>query len=125
MKKMSALVLCTMLGACAGAPSGGEETVKFISSPEGATVTTTTGVSCVTPCQARIRRVESFTATFTKAGFSTASVDVGTKVQDYNKGYDLGPVSIGFSSPSVPGDDRGVYNTVHVPNPVSVELVAK
>ena len=125
MKKYAALFLCAGLAACAGAPSGGEETVKFISSPDGATVTTTSGVSCITPCSARVRRVESFTATFTKPGFSTASVDVGTKVMDYNKSYDFGSVSVGFASPSVPGDDRGVYNTVHLPNPVSAELVAK
>ncbi len=116
------LASCLMLASCASAPSGSQETVRFISNPAGATMTSSTGFSCVTPCETRMKRDEEFTALFEKPGYQSVSVIVGTKINNFEKSYDFGPVSFGVESMTVAGDERGLYNTEHTPNPVTAEL---
>lgn len=116
------LLLTLFLSACANAPSGGKDTVRFISSPEGATMTASTGFTCVTPCQTQIRRDEEFTAVFTLPGYASAEVPVGTKPMSEGKSYSLGPLSVGVATASVVEDPNGLYTTEHTPNPVVVEL---
>ncbi|MES2906249.1 MAG: hypothetical protein V4691_04390 [Pseudomonadota bacterium] len=115
---LSSLVLCS----CASAPSGGRETVRFVSNPEGATMTASNGVTCVTPCTAQIRRDEDFTAVFTKEGFATIDVPVHTQSMDERKSYSLGPLNVGYETSSVVADPTGIYNKEHTPNPVMAEM---
>ena len=113
---------CLMLAACANAPSGSQETVRFISNPAGATMTSSTGFTCVTPCETKVRRDEDFSALFEKHSYQSTSVMVTTKTTTFEKSYDLGPINFGVAAATVTGDETGLYNTEHVPNPVSVVL---
>jgi hypothetical protein len=122
MNRFFVFASCLLLASCANAPSGSQETVRFISNPTGATMTSSTGFSCVTPCETRVRRDLEFSALFEKPGYKSATVSVATKTTDFEKSYDLGPMSFGVAAGSITGDDTGLYNTEHVPNPVGVEL---
>jgi hypothetical protein len=113
---------CIALASCANAPSGSQETVRFISNPAGATMTSSTGFTCTTPCETRVRRDLEFSALFEKPGYRSATVSVAAKTTDFEKSYDFGPMSFGVAAATVAGDETGLYNTEHAPNPVSVEL---
>jgi hypothetical protein len=123
MSRFFVFFLCLALASCANAPSGSQDTVRFISNPAGATMTSSTGFSCTTPCEQRVRRDLEFSALFEKSGYQSATVSVATKTTDFEKSYDLGPMSFGVAAASITGDDTGLYNTQHVPNPVSVDLL--
>lgn len=125
MKKIYAAGFCLALASCASAPSGSQETVRFITNPPGATMTSSAGFTCTTPCETRVRRDVEFTALFEKAGYQSAAVTVGTKTRDFEKSYDFGPMSFGVATSTLTGDERGLYNTEHVPNPVTAELLPK
>lgn len=125
MTRLFVFVSCFLLASCANAPSGSQETVRFISNPASAVMTSSTGFTCTTPCETRVRRDLEFSALFEKPGYVSATVSVATKTTDFEKSYDLGPMSFGVATATVAGDETGLYNTEHVPNPVSVELAPK
>lgn len=122
MKAFFVFVPCLMLASCANAPSGSQETVRFISNPPGAVMTSSTGFSCTTPCEQRVRRDTEFSALFEKPGYQSATINIATKTKNYQKSYDLGPMTFGVATATVAGDETGLYDTEHAPNPVSVEL---
>ncbi len=76
-----ALVATISLSACATVIRGNNETVSFTSSPQGAAVSTSTGVRCTTPCDAKVRRKHDFDARFILNGEArTVNVDAKTSV---------------------------------------------
>jgi hypothetical protein len=123
MNRFFAFLSCLALASCANAPSGSQDTVRFISNPAGATMTSSTGFTCTTPCATRVKRDVEFSALFEKPGYQSATVSVAAKRTDFEKSYDLGPMTFGVAAGSLAGDDTGLYNTEHVPNPVAVELL--
>lgn len=83
MKRLVCLsILVSMsLSACATIIRGNSENVAFTSNPQGATVSTSTGARCTTPCNADIKRKSDFDATFILNGEKkTVSVDSKTSV---------------------------------------------
>ncbi len=62
------LLAAMSLTACATITRGDSERIAFESIPQGASVSTTTGVQCTTPCDANVKRNEDFVATFTHNG---------------------------------------------------------
>lgn len=66
-KSVTALALLAAalsVSACATVTRGSTEDVQFISTPPGATLKTTNGYNCITPCTIKIDRRDTFTATF-------------------------------------------------------------
>lgn len=69
------------LSSCATITRGNTESIAFTSSPQGATLSTSTGVRCTTPCDARVKRKHDFDATFILNGESkTVNVDSKTSL---------------------------------------------
>jgi hypothetical protein len=96
------LLTALALTACAGKRNMMQK-IQFQSNPTGATVTTTAGTQCVTPCSLKLMRNESTTVTFSKDSCMdktvalTAAVDptgrlVGTRNDmDSGRAYSLTP----------------------------------
>lgn len=77
----SALALASTLGACATITRGTTTQFTVESSPPAAQVKTSTGFNCeATPCTFKMPRKEKFVVTVSKAGYKTATLQIGTKV---------------------------------------------
>ena len=85
-----------------------------------ATVTTTTGVECVTPCELKLKRKDGFTATFTLPGYETQTAEVDSV---FTGGAALAGNAI-FGGLIGAGVDasNGSLNGLS-PNPLNVDLV--
>lgn len=104
--------------ACATITRGSTEDVQFISSPSGATVKTTNGSSCTTPCTLKFDRRETFVATFT-LGTQEKKVAVETEVAGGGAAGVAGNVLVGGVI-GVGVDVATGAGLDHVPNPVTV-----
>jgi hypothetical protein len=77
----SALALASTLGACATITRGTTTQFTVESSPPAAQVKTSTGFNCeATPCTFKMPRKEKFVVTVSKAGYKTATLQIGTKL---------------------------------------------
>lgn len=114
--------LSLSLGACASIVRGTDEDVAFQSIPPGATVTTSTGLSCAaTPCLIKVPRKDEFVASFALPGYARRDVQVSTKVSGGGAAGFVGNALIGGAI----GAGVDVYNGAsldHDPNPVVTEL---
>lgn len=114
--------LSLSLGACASIVRGTDEDLAFQSTPPGATVTTSTGLSCAaTPCIIKVPRKDEFVATFALPGHAPRDVQISTKLN--------GGGAAGFAGNALVGGIIGAgvdaYNGSaldHDPNPVVTEL---
>lgn len=114
--------LALSLGACASIVRGTDEDVAFQSTPPGATVMTSTGLSCAaTPCLIKIPRKDEFVASFALPGYAPRDVQVTTKVSGGGAAGFAGNVLVGGAI----GAGVDVYNGAsldHDPNPVVADL---
>lgn len=80
--RFAALALaCASLGACATATRGTKTAWEVQTTPAGARVETSHGMSCAsTPCSIKMPRKSEFTATISKDGYKPATVSVTNKV---------------------------------------------
>ncbi len=112
----------SMLGGCATITKGTTDQVTFNSEPAGATAQTSIGLQCpATPCTFEISRKQDFVVTFSKPGYVSQQVPVGTKLG--------GSGAAGFAGNIVAGGvigmgvDAATGSTLdHFPNPVFVTL---
>lgn len=74
-----AAVLASALGGCATLDNGVLDDVSVITDPPGATITSSTGTLCTSPCRVSGPRRDSFTVTAAKPGFVTASATAEAK----------------------------------------------
>lgn len=80
-EKLAAALACVaMLGACTTVTRGTKQTYAITTTPEEARVQLSTGIACTTPCSLQLKRKKSFTATITKTGYKTETVEVTSKV---------------------------------------------
>ncbi len=117
----SALVgMALALSACATAVRGTTDEVKFTSDPEGATMTTSFGKTCITPCSMEIARNQAFTASFELAD-QTREVKVKTEVSDEGAAAMAGNILVGGLIGAGIDASNGA-NRDHVPNPVHADF---
>jgi hypothetical protein len=124
MKTLALLAIAVVLAGCQALPSGGRNVVRFMSEPAGATVTTSTGESCVTPCQLAVPRREDFVATFALRGYASHAVQVVSEPPGRLAGG-ISPVPgirIGVINATPMQDPAGTFMREHRPNPVVVRL---
>jgi hypothetical protein len=115
-----AVLLCG--SGCATVTRGTSDQVQIQSSPSGATVRTSLGHSCVTPCTITVNRKDEFVVTFTKHGFQTVEIPVRTAVQMGGGGAFAGNILAGGIVGMGADLATGAAND-HVPNPVIAELM--
>lgn len=122
MRVFIVLAVAATIGGCGTIVRGSSEPVAFNSQPPGAVVQTSLGIGCAaTPCQIQVDRNKSFTATISKNGYRSQSVNVTTVVS--------GGGAAGFAGNVVAGGVVGMGVDAisgealdHKPNPVNVIL---
>lgn len=127
MKAAIAIGCGLLLASCANLPSGGRNTVRFITEPEGALARTSLGQTCTTPCALSISRLDPFTVTFEKDGFEPVTINVAsTEPSAPGVRTNVGGVGVRFgvadTGGAVPGDANFQFRRVHQPNPVEARL---
>lgn len=110
------------VAGCASITRGLNEQIQFTSYPSEASVRTSTGFQCVTPCTLQVGRKDEFTVVFSKADYVSQEVPVRTQV--------AGSGAAGFAGNIVLGGVIGMGVDAatgaaleHCPNPVSVILL--
>ncbi|MCA0425390.1 MAG: translation initiation factor 2, partial [Proteobacteria bacterium] len=92
------------------------------SEPSGASVKTSLGHTCTTPCTLTIDRKQGFTATYTLAGYQEQSISVNTQTSGAGAAGMAGNILIG-GVVGVVADAATGATLDHVPNPVHAVLV--
>ena len=115
-------ILTAVLVGCATVKRGPTETFEVRSSPSGASVSSTTGWECVTPCTVKVARRGDFVVTVRKEGYVTQTRSVkSVPVTEGKKGLKdrvgLDTTWIGGATDFVTG-----ANWEHQPNPLEVGL---
>lgn len=115
------------LASCTNLPSGGRNTVRFITEPAGALATTSLGPSCTTPCALPISRLDNFSVTFTLDGHESRTVDVASIEPRLSGGMRVTEVGgygvrVGLVNNSSMQDPAGNFRREHTPNPVEAVL---
>ncbi|MGD1888309.1 MAG: translation initiation factor 2 [Cohaesibacteraceae bacterium] len=109
------------LSGCATVVRGVDNDVAFESEPAGATMTTTLGHSCTTPCTLSIPRSDSFSATFNLEGFEPRTVPVEARMSAAGGAGVAGNVIAGGFVGMAVDASTGAMND-HFPNPVFVNF---
>ncbi|MEM9097312.1 MAG: hypothetical protein AAGC79_02215, partial [Pseudomonadota bacterium] len=112
------LALTLLSSGCATITRGATEEVSFLSTPPGATVTTSLGIGCETPCTMDIKRRDTFEATFELNGESK-TVFVDTEVAGGGVAGVAGNILLGGLVGATVDVATGA-GLNHVPNPVEV-----
>ena len=124
MRRSLIVVSLLVLAACATVKRGSTETFEVRSTPRGASVTSTTGWACTTPCSVKVPRRGDFVVTVRKDGYITETFTIkSVPVQEKKKGLKDRVVLadteyIGRATDWVSGANRE-----HQPNPLEVDLV--
>ncbi len=108
------------LAGCATLTRGMSDQVAVLSDPPGATVTTTLGKSCTTPCSLDVRRDATFTLTMTKPGYEGRTVAVTTRLS--GSGAAAATENIATAGLGLAVDAATGATLEHVPGAVSVTL---
>lgn len=81
LRALGVIALAGSSAACATVTRGTETAWEVKTTPPGAHVATSNGMSCdSTPCSIKMKRKSQFTATIDKPGYKTATVNVTNKV---------------------------------------------
>lgn len=122
MRVVVAVLLGLLASGCATVTRGTTDQVQFLSEPDGATVRTSLGHTCVTPCTLQFGRKDEFTATFSMVGYQNEQVPVGTKIATAGGVGFAGNILLGgVVGMGVDAATGATYE--HFPNPVAVTLL--
>lgn len=122
MRRCLIAILFMSLAGCATAKRGATETFEVRSDPTGASVTSTSGWECTTPCSVKVARRGDFVVTVRKDGYVTKTFTIRSVPVQQKKGLKdrvvLGETEyIGRVTDWASGANRE-----HQPNPLKVEL---
>jgi hypothetical protein len=121
---MKVLILCAAaltLAGCATVTRGTTNQIQINSSPSGADVRLSTGMTCTTPCTLSVSRKDEFTVVISKPGYVTQSIPVRTQLAGAGAAGFAGNVLVGGVIGM--GVDAATGSTLeHVPNPIDVTL---
>jgi hypothetical protein len=113
---------CVLLSACATVTRGTRQTFKIDSTPTEAKVELSNGETCVTPCVLKLKRRPGFTATFTKDGFQSQTVNVDSELHGGGVAAGAGNLLLGGVVGGLVDGSNGSLNSL-TPNPLTVTLV--
>ncbi len=115
-------LLALSLGACATITRGTQQAMVIESTPAGAHVEMSNGMTCTTPCSIRMSRESEFTATISKDGYETISANVTHTTAGAGAAGMAGNVLLGGIVGGVVDANTGATQNL-TPNPLSVTLV--
>ena len=110
----------TLLGGCATVMNGTNQDYRIASDPDGAKVTLSNGVECVTPCKVELRRGNDLRADFAKEGHKPAYV----LIQSKTGGATFGNILAGGVIGAVVDSSNGSNNFLS-PRPLHVKMVSR
>ena len=116
---VSACLGATLLGGCATVMNGANQDYRIASDPNGAKVTLSNGIECVTPCKVELRRGNDLRADFAKEGHKPAYV----LIQSKTGGATFGNILAGGVIGAVVDSSNGSNNFLS-PRPLHVKLVS-
>ena len=117
------VVLFAVLAGCATAQRGPTETFEVRSSPTGASVTSTSGWECTTPCRVKVARRGDFVVTVRKDGYVTQTFTIkSVPIQGEKNGLKDRVVLADTEYIGRIADWASGANREHQPNPLEVEL---
>ena len=123
MRRCLVAVLLVVLSGCATAKRGSTETFEVRSSPSGASVTSTSGWECTTPCIVKVARRGDFVVTVRKDGYLTRTFTIkSVPIQGNKKGLGERVVVGETEYIGRVTDWASGANREHQPNPLEVEL---
>ncbi len=126
MKKLFVVALLAPLAACATITRGTTQAFTVETEPNGASVSTSNGLTCPsTPCTfARVPRESEFTVTITKPGYRTATHSVTHQTAGGGGAAMAGNVLVGgLIGAAIDGNNGATQDLV--PNPLRVVLEAE
>ena len=124
-KILTALTLTFILQSCATITSGKYDVLEINTSPSGAQVQTSNGLSCLTtPCSLKMARRSDFLVTITKEGYKTTSVNVTNKIGKQGGAGLAGNVLVGGGIGILVDSATGAAREL-TPNPINVTLEQK
>ena len=116
-------MLLLALAGCATAKRGATETFEVRSSPTGASVTSTSGWKCTTPCNVKVARRGDFVVTVRKDGYVTQTFTIkSVPIQSKPKGLKDRVVLVETGYIGQATDWASGANLEHQPNPLEVDL---
>ncbi|MCE2461170.1 MAG: PEGA domain-containing protein [Pseudomonadales bacterium] len=123
MRRCFVAILLIALTGCATVKRGPTETFEVRSAPMGASVTSTSGWECTTPCSVRVARRGDFVVTVRKDGYVTETFTIkSVPVQDEKKGLKDRVVLADTEYIGRAADWASGANREHRPNPLEVDL---
>lgn len=117
----AAIVAASMVTGCATVTRGTKQKFEIVSQPDGADVSTSNGVTCVTPCKLKLKRKHGFVATITKAGYKPAQVTVESSMHGGGTAGIAGNFVAGGLIGVAVDASNGSLNDLR-PNPINVTL---
>lgn len=119
----SAAILCllAMLGGCATITRGTKEVLVIESDPIGANVSTSTGLTGMTPATFKVSHRENLTVSITKEGYEPVTVQVNSQICGAGGAGMAGNVLLGGLIGAAVDAGTGAMYTLK-PNPVQVKL---
>ncbi len=111
-----------MLPACATVTRGTSQKYSIVSQPNGAEVKLSTGQTCITPCELKLKRRPGFTATIKKQGYRVSEVIVESKLGGGGALAGAGNLLAGGLVGGIVDGSNGSMNNL-TPNPLKVTLV--
>jgi hypothetical protein len=120
--RLGGVMLCVVsLSACATITRGTRQNYVIETDPAGANITLSTGQTCVTPCNLRLKRKHEFTVTATMAGYQDATASVDSRVRGGGAAGVAGNVIAGGVIGIVVDATNGSMNDL-VPNPLRITM---
>lgn len=124
-RKMSlcgVVVASLLLPACATVTRGTSQKYTIVSQPSGAEVKLSSGQTCITPCELKLKRRPGFTATIKKQGYKPSETVVESKLGGGGAIAGAGNLIAGGLIGGIVDGSNGSMNNL-TPNPLKVTLL--
>ena len=112
----------TFASGCATVTRGTTESFLVESEPPGASVTSSAGWTCKTPCSVQVKRRGDFTVTLEKEGYEPAEATVTSSIDGAGSAGMAGNVLLGGLIGAGIDAGSGAMHS-HKPNPLQINLV--
>ena len=120
--RLAGVLLCAAsLSACATITRGTRQNFVIETDPVGAAVALSTGQTCTSPCNLRLRRKDEFTVTATMDGYEPATAEVRSRMRGGGGAALAGNAIFGGIIGGVVDATNGSLNDLR-PNPLRITM---
>lgn len=120
---LAAISAAALLSGCATVTRGTSQKYYILSEPSEANATLSTGQSCTTPCELKLKRKTEFDVTFTAPGYQSFTTHVESELSGGGGAAAAGNIIAGGIIGGIVDGTNGSLNDLN-PNPLKVVLAA-